>query len=398
VALYRLGVSGLTAQRKLLRAAQILARGSQQAPILFVIADAEARLLWVNPAFCHLTGYGAEEVIGRPAVFLLDVAETPPEIGRAVQLAVGRGGYFHGPVPSLRKDGRRVWLELRILPLRDESGAVTHFLLFAEDITARQEAEAAVRRMNEELERRVEERTRELERRTDELAAAARELESFNYTLSHDLRRPLGAIHSFAELLEEDCGAALGPDGRDYLARIRGAAERMDALIRDLLELCRVQRAPLARERVDLARAATAIVEDLRTTAPERDVTLIVGDPLEAECDPELIRVVLENLLENAWKYTSRQPRATIEVGARVEGGRRVYFVRDDGTGFDPAHATGLFEPFRRLHRSEEFAGTGIGLATVKRAIERHGGRIWVDAAPGRGATFSFTLGPDAAG
>jgi signal transduction histidine kinase len=219
------------------------------------------------------------------------------------------------------------------------------------------------------------------------------ELEAFNYSASHDLRAPLRPLEGFSTILLEEYGPALDDRARDYLRRIGAAAHRMGELIDDLLELSRVGRAPLRREPVDLASIARSIGDELRAAEPARQVDWIIPERVDASGDPRLLRIVLENLLRNAWKFTRPRPRARIELGVR-DAGERTFFIADDGVGFDPAAARRLFQPFERLHRATEFEGTGIGLAIVNRIVGRHGGRIWADAAEGKGASFCFTLGP----
>jgi signal transduction histidine kinase len=240
------------------------------------------------------------------------------------------------------------------------------------------------------------ERERELLVETQRQAAAAqtanKELEAFSYSVSHDLRAPLRGIDGFSQALLEDYTDALPAKGQDYLRRIRTAAQRMAELIDDLLRLSRVSRGEFRRERVDLSAMVKAIVTELRRTDGERDVEVRAQSDVRAEADPRLIRITLENLLGNAWKFTAGTAAPVIEFGARDDGGERVYFVRDNGAGFDMKYADRLFGAFQRLHTDKEFPGTGIGLATVQRIILRHGGRIWVDAAVAKGAAFHFTL------
>ena len=232
----------------------------------------------------------------------------------------------------------------------------------------------------------------------DEIAAhraTLAELEAFNYSVSHDLRAPLRPLAGFSEALVADHGDKLDAKARDYLQRIRSAAKRMDQLIDDLLSLSRMSRADVSRQSVDLCALATSIVEELRASEPTRTVVLVATAPAIASADARLVRIMLENLLRNAWKFTRDKPGARIEVGATAgKGAGATYFVRDDGVGFDPAYAGKLFQPFQRLHAASEFEGTGIGLAIVNRIVQRHGGRIWAESEPGHGATFFFTLPP----
>jgi signal transduction histidine kinase len=229
--------------------------------------------------------------------------------------------------------------------------------------------------------------------RTQELTYANQELESFSYSVSHDLRAPLRAIDGFSQALLEDEGERLSAQGRQLLQRLRAAATRMGQLIDDLLQLSRVGRSEMRRERVDLSALAHHVAEELQRSEPGRDVRFDIAEGLEAQGDARLLRVALENLLGNAWKFTSRCPTARIELFAENREGRPLYTVRDNGVGFNMAYAGKLFSPFQRLHKATDFPGTGIGLATVQRIVHRHGGSIEAEAGPGTGATFRFTLG-----
>ncbi|MGD9762379.1 MAG: PAS domain S-box protein, partial [Candidatus Binatia bacterium] len=261
---------------------------------------------------------------------------------------------------------------------------------YVRDVTDRVRAQAAISELNAELEQRVRERTAQLE-------AANQELQAFSYSVSHDLRAPLRHIEGFSQALREEHGAQLDAEARDYLDRIQLAVRRMGQLIRDLLSLSQVTLRDMAPEVVQLGTLALEIGSALESEALQRQVEFVVAPDLAARGDARLLRIALENLLGNAWKYTSRQPTARIEFGATEHGDGVAYFVRDNGTGFDMEHAKKLFQPFERLHRSEQFEGTGIGLAIVQRIIHRHGGHIWAESAPGQGATFYFTLDGSAA-
>ena len=232
----------------------------------------------------------------------------------------------------------------------------------------------------------------ELQKAKRELEAANRELEAFSYSASHDLRSPLRSIDGFSQAVLEDYGELLPLEGRNFLETVRKSARHMGELIDDLLKLSHITRAEIRSVQVDLTRLARNILAELQRTHPERSVKYRVEPNLTEHCDERLIRVVLENLLNNAWKYTSKQEYAEIEFGSRLENDQSVYFIRDNGAGFDMAYADKLFGPFQRLHTTTEFPGTGIGLATVQRIIHRHGGRIWAQAAVDKGATFFFTL------
>ncbi len=254
-----------------------------------------------------------------------------------------------------------------------------------------------VEQINAEMVAEIAERKRieeELLRAKTATDAANRELEAFSYSVSHDLRAPLRSIDGFSQALLEDYADRLDEPGRQHLARVRAATVRMGRLIDDLLQLSRVTRAEMLREMVNLSVLAESVIGELQRTDPARRVEISVQPGLRAEGDPDLLRIVLVNLLSNAWKFTGRQQAARIELGARGDGdgGEHAFFVRDNGVGFDMAYAPKLFGAFQRLHAQEEFPGTGIGLATVQRIVNRHGGRVWAEAAVDQGSTFHFAL------
>ena len=228
-----------------------------------------------------------------------------------------------------------------------------------------------------------------------ELAALNQELEAFSYSVAHDLRAPLRSVDGFSQALLEDYADKLDEEGRQHLRYVRESAQQMAMLIDDLLTLSRVTRSELKREEVSLSDTAAAVVTQLRRAAPDRKVDVAIGEGLRSRADPRLLKVALENLLGNAWKFTGKQPAAKIQFGIDASNGELAYFVRDNGAGFDMAYAGKLFGVFQRLHSAAEFDGTGIGLATVQRVIRRHGGKVWAEGEVGRGATFYFTLGAE---
>jgi len=285
----------------------------------------------------------------------------------------------------LASGGRVKHLHVRWEIFSDEQGKPAHARGTAQDVTERVLALAEIERLNAELETRVQQRTAELQ-------AANRELESFAYSISHDLRAPLRGIDGFSHLLAEEYNDRLDDAGRNYLDRVRRAAQRMGTLIDDILELSRVTRQEMRRDEVDLSRIAAEVVEELASAGSGQRAEIVIAPGCRASGDPQLLRVVMQNLLENAWKYSARQPSPRFEFGCETIDGETVFFVRDNGVGFDMQYAGRLFTPFQRLHKPEEFEGTGIGLATIARIVHRHGGRIWVEAAPGKGAIFRFTL------
>lgn len=254
------------------------------------------------------------------------------------------------------------------------------------DISARKIAEMTLRNLNRELETRVRARTAELE-------AANRELEAFSYSVSHDLRTPLRAIDGFARILEEELGDRVEPNARDHIVRIRNAGMRMSHLIDDLIKLAHLARHSLQKETFDLSELAIQIIDELRRNEPERRVEVEITRDLIVRADRGLMQLALQNLLGNAWKFSSRNEVAHISLTARRDLGQRVFCVTDDGVGFDMTFASNLFRAFHRLHSGTDFPGSGIGLATTYRIIERHGGQIWAKSKPGEGASFYFTLG-----
>ncbi|MGE5619513.1 MAG: PAS domain S-box protein [Sphingomonadaceae bacterium] len=357
-----------------------LSRAVEQSPATVVITDTTGSIEYVNPRFTQLTGYTAEEAFGQnPRI--LKSGETPPEEYKRLWDTITAGGEWRGEFHNRKKNGELYWEYASISPIRDGDGNITHFLAVKEDITERKRAEDEIRKLNGDLTRRAL-----------ELDAINRELESFSYSVSHDLRAPLRAIDGFSQALLDDYHDRLDEQGRHYLQRIRSASDRMDQLIDDMLSLARVTRSEMHREDVNLSAQAEAIAAELRRTQPERQVAFIIQPGVVAHGDARLLRVVLENLMENAWKFTSKHPTARIEFGVAEEGGEKVYFVSDDGAGFDMAYADKLFGAFQRLHAQTEFPGTGIGLATVQRIVHRHGGRIWARGEVEKGAEFYFTL------
>lgn len=271
-------------------------------------------------------------------------------------------------------DGRETWVSTTKMPLLDQAGQIVGTFGISRDISERKRAEAALQKAKLELE------------------AANKELEAFSYSVSHDLRAPLRSIDGFSQALLEDYGKLLPPEGRNFLERVRSSAQRMAELIDDLLNLSKVTRAPMKSVSVDLSQLAQGIAAELQRTYAERRVSFNITPNLKAHGDPNLLQVVLENLLNNAWKFTSKREQAQIEFGSKHENDETIFFIRDNGAGFDMAYEGKLFGAFQRLHAMTEFSGTGIGLASVQRIINRHGGRIWAEGAVDQGATFFFTL------
>jgi light-regulated signal transduction histidine kinase (bacteriophytochrome) len=293
-----------------------------------------------------------------------------------------------------RKDGQLIWTSTNARTVRDANGAVLYYEGFVTDITDRKRAEAEIRWLNAGLEQRVAERTAQLR-------MANQELESFAYSVSHDLRSPLRSLDGYSQVLVEDYEGKLDDSGRHYLQRIRASAHHMSDLIDALLKLSRVTRSEMQLDQVDMSALARTVINELRLVEPERQVMFKVPPRLVVKADQSLMRIAMNNLLGNAWKFTSKHASALIEVGLceAVEGetdarrkGKQVFFVRDDGAGFDMTYADKLFGAFQRLHGAKEFEGTGIGLAMVQRIIHRHGGQVWAEGAVEQGVTIYFTL------
>lgn len=358
------------------------------------LLDRDDRIVEANPALEALFGAAPDTLAGTSLTQRLLDADAPWRAERDQRVA--EDGAYRTTRRVLDANGGERQLLLVFSAVPGEAGSDAAWLVQAEDITDRLRAEDQVRSMNRLLEARVTQRTREL-------TQANRELEAFAYSVSHDLRAPLRSVEGFARVLAERQAASMDEDGLGYLARIRNAARRMDALIDALLKLSRIGREALRQDELDISRIASDVVAELRQADPERKVDVWIQAGLHAAGDAALVRDVLQNLVGNAWKFTRDTPSARIELSAaeasdasRPAQGRRermsAFVVRDNGAGFDPDYIGKLFRPFQRLHEADRFAGHGIGLATVKRIIERHGGHIEADGRPGEGASFRFTL------
>jgi signal transduction histidine kinase len=341
-----------------------------------VIRDREYRVIYQNEMHTALIGDSRGEQCYKAYYGRDRACDACP-----VDAALG-DGQVHAFCKVISVGGREVHLEVTASPVKDAEGTFVAGIELVRDVTERKHAEEAIRTLN-----------RDLRQRAAELAAMNGELEAFNYSLSHDLKGPLTGIYTAAQALDAEYGDVMGEKGAFFIASMLKSSERMEEIIDAMLMLGRVGRSDLNLEQVDLSVMSEEILLRLAVEHPERSVAISVGTEVTVTGDPHLMRVVLENLLGNAWKYTQHVRDARIEFGVAANGGERVLFVRDNGAGFDMAHAAELFVPFRRLHDQREFEGTGVGLATVQRIVQRHGGRVWGEGEPGRGASFHFTLG-----
>jgi len=357
----------------------------------FALLDPQLRYIKVSPAYAGHFRMEAMDFIGR------NYFDFPPpdrtEAGaitvvRLLDLVKTKQGFHVTASPHTFADQAEreiTYWDSTFQPICDEHNKVEMVFFSSVDVTERVRNETELRKLNARLEQREQERTRASK-------ATNRELEALCYSVSHDLRTPLRSVDGFSRVLLEDYSARLDEDGRDSLRRIRAASQRMGLLIEDLLTLSRTARAELHCAPQDLTALVQHLAENFSHTEPDRQVEWVITPGLVAHADAELLRRAMQNLLSNAWKFTSRRPDARIEVGRREVNGEPAFYVRDNGAGFDMEFADRLFGPFQRLHTVQEFPGTGIGLANVQRIIHRHGGRVWAEARVDGGATFYFTL------
>ncbi|HEY9526711.1 MAG TPA: PAS domain S-box protein, partial [Anaerolineales bacterium] len=354
----------------------------ESAPDAMVVVDQQGVIQLVNSQTEKLFGYDRVQLVGEPVEIIV------PKRFRKKHSRHRQG--YHAEHPTrpmgigldlfgLRKNGTEFPVEISLSPLETEEGLLVSAAI--RDVTQRKLMEEDVQKLNEDLKQRAA-----------QLEAANRELEAFSYSVSHDLRAPLRSIDGFSHVVLEDYGEQLPADARGYLERVRAAAQRMAVLIDDLLNLSRVTRTAVQPKFINLSKMVEEIVEGLQEAQPDRQVVLSLTPDLMVEADPHLMHIVLENLLSNAWKFTSKEEQPEVEFGQKKHLKERTFYVRDNGVGFDMAYADKLFGVFQRLHSVSEFPGTGVGLATVQRIISIHGGRIWAESAEGQGTTFYFTL------
>ncbi len=358
---------------------------AQAAVGVALVETGSGRFLRVNRRYCDLVGYTPEEMSQITTQTLSHPDDLDTEMKQLQCLIEEKTNELAMEKRYLHKNGFVVWVALTASPLWRSGEPPNSHIAVVQDITERKRAEEETRKLNVGLEQRVAERTAQL-------LTVNQELEAFSYSASHDLRAPLRGIDGFSLALLEDYGDKLDDTGKDMLRRMRAASQRMAQLIDDLLNLSRVTRCEMHSEPVDMSRLACNIASDLQKNQSQRQITFKIADGLTAYGDARLIRIMLENLLNNAWKFTSKCTHADIQFDASHNDGQTSFFVRDNGAGFNMTNADKLFRPFHRLHTISEFDGTGIGLATVRRIVHHHGGLIWAHAVVGGGATFYFTL------
>lgn len=339
-----------------------------------------------NSAAEKMFGYSAQEMLGEPLSLLIPPDRKDEE--RQILDLILRGKTLnHFETVRIGKNRKLIDVSVTISPIKNDDGKIIGASKIARDISELKCAEKEIRQLNVELEQRVADRTSELE-------AVNKELEAFSYSVSHDLRAPLRHINGFSGALLEDYGDQLDDVGKSYLKQVREASQEMAQLIDDVLQLARVTRTEMLPEVINLSEMAHSIVKEIQEGDVGRKVSVNIQAGLSARGDKHLLRILLTNLLGNAWKFTSKRKNVEIVFGHEQKGGDTFFFVRDNGAGFDMAYADKLFGAFQRLHTADEFEGTGIGLATVQRIINRHGGRVWAESAVDKGATFYFSL-PD---
>jgi PAS domain S-box-containing protein len=344
-----------------------------------IATDTAGRITFMNTAAESLTGWRIQEAESRPATEILNIINelNRQKVDNPVSKVLQQG-MIVGLVNQtllVRKDGSEVPVDESGASIQGPDGKVTGMVLIFRDITERKQAEEALQKYTRELEN------------------ANKELESFSYSVSHDLRAPLRSLDGFSRAVVEEYGDKLDEQGKDYLNRVRKASQHMSDLINDLLKLSRLSRAEMNIQKINISEIAQSILEELRSSQPDRKIEWVISPELIVRGDKSLLTIALQNLLDNSWKFSNKCPQARIEFGITEQNGEKIYFVKDNGAGFSMQYSDKLFQPFQRLHSAKDYEGTGIGLATVQRVIRRHGGRIWADSEKGKGATFYFTLG-----
>ena len=379
---------GLKAESKILHSERVLLQraisASRNGITIGRAIDGKFPLIYANAAFTRLTGYAHDEVMGMDCRFLQQDMTDQEELDR-LRAALANGMEATVLLSNFRKDGTHFWNELTVSPVLDDSGEVTHFVGLQYDVTDRVNDIRAIAELN-----------RTLARRSDELEQANESVRSFSYSASHDLSAPLSSIKGFCAALRKSADLEPESNSAHYVARIEANADRMQKLIDALLDLAQSSARPLKQSMCDLSNLAREVVDAFFAGSPDLRAQVTIESNLQAWGDAALLQSVLQNLLGNALKYSSKNPSATVYFGHETDAaGTERFFVRDNGAGFDMKYASNLFGTFERLHSEAEYPGTGVGLATVRRIITRHGGTVWGESAPGAGAVFYFTLASD---
>jgi PAS domain S-box-containing protein len=367
------------------RSEQRLTLHFQQTPLAVIEFNNDREIVQWNQAAETIFGYHRDEAIGRNVVDLIVPKPERHQLQRVADSLLHAQDGRRRTNKNITKDGRTIMCDWYNTPLVDENGHVIGVASAAMDITERVKTEQELAQYREHLEELVEQRT-------DELTRVNKEMEAFSYSVSHDLRAPLRSIDGFSQVLMEDYFDKLDEDGKDFLQRVRQGAQRMAQLIDDMLKLSRLTRSQMKNENVNMSEIATEIAAILQKETPQRSAQFLIEPNLYADGDEGLLTVVLDNLISNAWKYTSKKSHAIIEMGARTDDKEITYWIKDNGAGFNMKYVDKLFGAFQRLHHTQEFEGSGIGLATVARIIHRHGGRVWAEGKENQGAVFYFTL------
>ena len=354
---------------------------------IVAVTDVHGTITYVNDKFCAISQYSTDELIGQNHR-ILNSGHHPKEFFQQMYHAIANGKVWHGEIKNRAQDGSFYWVDTTIVPTVSTDGKPQQYVAIRADISERKLVEEQVAKLNEDLEKRVAERTAELE-------AANKELESFSYSVSHDLRAPLRHIGGFSKMLVEEYGSTLDPGAQHYLDRIQAGTQKMGQLVDELLNLARVGRHALQRQLTDLNALVADVISILEPDAAGRQVSWEIADLPAIECDAVLTKQIFQNLLANALKFTRTRAPAVITIDCRqdAEEGPPVFTIRDNGVGFSMKYQDKLFGVFQRLHRPEDFEGTGIGLATVQRIVQKHGGRVWAEGETEKGAAFHFTLG-----
>lgn len=367
-----------------LKQMKLLKSALEQGSMAVVITDAAGIIEYASPYYCNLAGYSCDEAMGQE-LMSVEAGNRFSDLYRSMAEALGTGKAWKGEVPGPGSDGESSWKVLNLVPIRGSAGSVENFVGIAEDISLRKRTEEEIRKLNAELEYRMIQRNASLE-------ASKKELDDFCDAVSHDMRGPLSRLQGFSNVLMEECGDHLDEQGRLYVERISKTARELKQIIDALLTLSQLTRRGMVYQEIDLGGLARNVADTMQATDPDRNVEWVIAPGATVKGDPTLLKIVLEHLFDNAWKCTVRAPKPRIEFGVARSDSKVVYFVRDNGIGFDQKFAAKLFRPFQRIHPGEEFSGAGLGLAAVQRIIQRHGGRVWVEGEVEKGATFYFTL------